>query len=369
MHYPREEMYTFLSEKKVFGPPSLNLQWHITDCCNFRCKHCYQETYSSEELPFQALNNIVEQYKELLDKTVQISKPFPVRGHINVTGGEPFVRDDFIELLEILSANRDYFSFGILSNGSYIDEKMAEKLRDLGVRNVQVSIEGLKKTNDKIRAPGSFDDAVSALKNLVRVGGIVTGISFTASQKNYREFSKVARLGCYLGVAMVWSDRLVPYGSGINMDCLSPEETREYVNSLYKAKKEAKQGNFRTRIGTHRALQFLGTDEQDANEQPYHCGAAEKVFIIMPNGDLCPCRRMPIIVGNVMRNPLKELFYTNDLFLKLRDRENISKGCEDCLYKLQCRGGLKCLSYAVTGDPFKADPGCWLASNEVSNRA
>jgi len=54
-------------------------------------------------------------------------------GHITVTGGEPFIRSDFLELLDILSANRKYFSFAILTNGSFIDDAMACHLRTLSL--------------------------------------------------------------------------------------------------------------------------------------------------------------------------------------------------------------------------------------------
>ncbi|MCK4818311.1 pyrroloquinoline quinone biosynthesis protein PqqE, partial [bacterium] len=51
--------------------------------------------------------------------------------------------------------------------------------------------------------------------------------------------------------------------------------------------------------------------------------------------------------------------YNSDLLRELRKRDHVSKGCENCLHFQQCGGGLRCLSYAVTGDPFMADPGCW----------
>ena len=73
---------------------------------------------------------------------------------------------------------------------------------------------------------------------------------------------------------------------------------------------------------------------------------------------------MPIRVGNLMETPLAELYYESSLFHALRNRNCISDGYQDCFYSKLCRGGLKCLSYAMTGDPFKADPGCWRTSKE-----
>ena len=106
----------------------------------------------------------------------------------------------------------------------------------------------------------------------------------------------------------------------------------------------------------HRALQFLV-----GGGRPYHCLAGDRLVTVLPNGDLYPCRRMPICVGNVMETPLIDLYYESSLFKALRNKDRISAGCETCPFWKECRGGLRCLSYAVTGDPFNADPGCWRA--------
>ena len=62
-----------------------------------------------------------------------------VRGHVTVTGGEPFVRRDFLDLLSVFRENRKHFSFAILTNGSLIDAPLARRLRELGPAFVQVS--------------------------------------------------------------------------------------------------------------------------------------------------------------------------------------------------------------------------------------
>ena len=79
---------------------------------------------------------------------------------------------------------------------------------------------------------------------------------------------------------------------------------------------------------------------------------------VQPNGDLLPCRRLPIPVGNLMKTSLVDLYYDSELFRALR-AHRVSEGCQSCAYSAQCRGGLRCLSFAVTGDPFQGDPGCW----------
>ena len=345
--------------ERAYAPGCLLLQWHITERCNLRCAHCYQESYAGDELGYPDLLEVLRQFKELLSLWRGGRRGKPVRGHVTVTGGEPFVRRDFLDLLGVLNANKEFFTFAILTNGGLIDATLARRLRALGPAFVQVSIEGKSATHDRIRGEGELERTVSAVRHLVRAD-VRTFISFTAHRSNFREFADVARLGRKLQVRRVWADRFIPLGAGSAMSdhVLSPEETREFFEVMRNAGAEAKRRWFnRTEVAAHRALQFLVNDGK-----PYFCSAGDSLITVQPNGDLFPCRRMPIWVGNLMDTPLVDLYHGSDLFRALRDRDRVSVGCQDCFYARVCRGGLKCLSYAMTGDPFNADPGCWHAS-------
>jgi radical SAM protein with 4Fe4S-binding SPASM domain len=335
---------------------NLVLQWHITERCNVRCAHCYQTAYTGEELPLHRQIEVLSQFEELLGTFKGPPGQTPVRGHITVTGGEPFIRKDFLDLLETFSSKKERFSFAVLTNGSFIDDSMARRLGKLYPAFVQVSIEGTGPTHDAIRGQGSYERTVTAIRHLVRQH-IRTFISFTAHRSNFREFTDVVQLGWQLGVSRVWSDRLIPQGSGsaIGDEALTPEETREFFEAMESLRNRARARRFiGTDVAMHRALQFLV-----AGGKPYHCTAGDTLITIQPNGDLYPCRRMPIKAGNVMEKPLAKLYYESDLFRELCNRDRVSDGCEGCFYARLCRGGLKCLSYAVSGDPFKRDPGCW----------
>jgi radical SAM protein with 4Fe4S-binding SPASM domain len=333
------------------------LQWHVTERCNLRCRHCYQEGYAGLELAFADLGSIVEQFKSLLERLEGETAPNGLQGHINVTGGEPFVREDFFDLLRILAENREHFSYAILTNGTLIDGTTARKLRAVRPKFVQISVEGSGPTNDAVRGRGVLDRAVAALECLRRED-VPTVISFTAHGANFREFPDVARLACELGVTRIWADRVVPCGRGAELAgaMLAPEAAREFFEIMQAARDQAARNYSRTEVSMGRALQFLvggGT--------PYRCVAGEDLVTVQSNGDLCPCRRMPIRVGNVMEAPLSELYYGSDVFRALR-LHRVSDGCGDCRFSRRCRGGLRCLAYAVTGNPFEPDPGCWLAA-------
>jgi radical SAM protein with 4Fe4S-binding SPASM domain len=346
-------------------PRRLLLQWHVTERCNLRCSHCYQDSYSARELSFPEQTGVIGQFEELLHVIGEETGGNRVRGHITVSGGEPFVRDDFLDLLETFHEKKRLFSFAILTNGTFIDDQMARRLKKLNPGFIQVSLEGTRTTHDRIRGNGNHRRTLTSIKNLVR-HGVRTFVSFTAFRSNFREFGEVAESTRRLGVSRVWADRLIPRGSasGMASEILTPEETMEFFTIMARASSRGRiRGIAGSPVTMKRALQFL-----TAGGEPYHCTAGDSLLTLQPNGDVYPCRRMPIRVGNLKETPLADIYRRSDLLRSLRNRDGVSKGCQGCFYAGLCRGGLKCLSYAVTGDPFTRDPGCWLESTRFSDR-
>ena len=284
------------------------------------------------------------------------------RSHITLTGGEPFVRPDFLSLLETIRA-RGEFGFSILSNGTLMDLELVGVLQRLAPGYVQVSVEGSKVTHDQIRGAGSFEQAVSGIQKLMKVG-IPVMISFTAQRKNFREFPQVAELGRTLGVYRVWADRMVPLGRGGHEDVLSSGETLEFMRLMLHERERLKRWGCKTEIAMHRALQFALP-----GGKPYRCLAGYSLMTLLPNGDICPCRRMPMVVGNLFSQSLTDLYLGSPLLRELRDWRRVPSGCESCFYAWTCGGGLRCLSSSVTGNPFVADPGCWMAEARKSARS
>jgi radical SAM protein with 4Fe4S-binding SPASM domain len=330
------------------------MQWHITDRCNLRCAHCYQDGYRDHGGGMAAWMPILEQFRAFLADTAP-----RIGGHITVTGGEPFAHAEFPALLETLAAHRKEFSFAILCNGTLIDADMSRRLATWAPRFVQVSIEGSPATHDAVRGTGNHAQVVAGIERLV-AAGVRTMVAFTAHRDNFREFAEVARLARRLKVARVWADRLIPQGQGEALCSLTRDETREFVESLRQARLQAESqldGRLRagTEIALHRALQFLG------GGPAYRCTAGDTLITVMPDGTLYPCRRLPLDAGNLYQTPLATL-YDGQLFRSLRNPAAAADGCGECVYERLCRGGLRCLAYAVNDSYTVADPGCWLTA-------
>ena len=321
------------------------LQWHLSEHCNLHCLHCYQDGHKPMMLKYDELVNIYEQYKELLKK-------LKMKGHINLTGGEPLCNPFFFRILDLIKKDSDLISFSILSNGTLIDEKMASRLASYHPYYVQVSLEGGKKINDYIRGKGTYKQIGKGIDNLKKEG-IFTSISFTATKINYQEFPKVVKYARKHHVDNVWSDRYIPLGKEDKSLMLDYQDTRKYLDIMNKEREKLIKKNISIpRISMYRALQF-----QMTNDFAYGCTAGDTLLTVMENGDLVPCRRMPIVIGNLLKDNMYHLYKNHPLLKELR-KNKIPDECQLCDDASMCHGGLKCLTYAIYNDLNHKDIGC-----------
>lgn len=324
------------------------MQWHLSENCNLKCLHCYQENHKPVQLSYENLAIIYNQFKELLKK-------LNMKGHINITGGEPLCNPHFFKILDLIKKDEEIISFSILSNGTLINEDIAKKIKSHNPYYVQVSLEGGKKINDYIRGTGTYEKIGKGIDNLKKYD-IFTSISFTATSTNYKEFPKVVKYAVKHKVDNVWSDRYIPLGDNEDKSLtLNVEQTQEYLNIMNNEREKLRNKRKNTTsISMYRALQF-----QKTNDFAYGCTAGDTLLTVMENGDLVPCRRMPIVVGNLLKDNMYEL-YKNSKVLKELRLNKIPDDCSECEHSEMCHGGLKCLTYALYKELNHKDIGCKL---------
>ena len=322
------------------------LQWHLSENCNLKCIHCYQENHKPICLKYNDLEKIYKQYKNLLKK-------LDMKGHINITGGEPLCNPFFFKILDLIKEDSDIISFSVLTNGTLITDEIAKKIKSYNPYYVQVSLEGSRKTNDIIRGKGTYKKISEGIKSL-KNQGIYTSISFTATKLNYKEFPKVVKLAKKLNVDNVWSDRFIPLGNSDKKLMMNYKETREYLEIMNKERNKLLKRKSNTSVSMRRALQF-----EPNNSFPYSCTAGDTLLTVMENADLVPCRRMPIVVGNLLKDDMYKLYKNNKILKDLR-KNTVPDDCKDCEHGKLCKGGLKCLTYAIYKDLNHKDVGCNL---------
>lgn len=285
------------------------------------------------------LTKIFDQFLEFLQEN-------DFKGHINFTGGEPFVFEYLFEMLDLCEQNN--ITFGILTNGTLLNNELVQRLKTYTcLRFVQISIDGLKKTHDSIRGEGNFDKAFQGIK-LLHKYNIQTMVSFTIHKKNFQELEKVIHYCRRHSVDRFWIDRLIPIGSNTE-DILSTEEYTEAVSILVK---EQKKG--RMQVHTNRAIQFL-----NGGDCIYHCSAGDDLLVILADGTLLPCRRLPLKIGNLLEDNMCYL-YKNSVILDELRNFSYPDECKKCSVKTLCKGGAKCLTYAINKTYNKKDINCYL---------
>lgn len=162
-----------------------SMQWHITDRCDQRCKHCYiyegKDKECSLELGLDTLEVILNDFIESCDRLER--DPFLV-----ITGGDPLLYARIWEFLELLK-DKD-LKFALLGNPFHLNYEVVKKLEELGCVNFQMSLDGLRETHDFIRKPGSFDATLDALKYF-EGSQINTAIMTTVSKTNIQEIPEL----------------------------------------------------------------------------------------------------------------------------------------------------------------------------------
>jgi radical SAM protein with 4Fe4S-binding SPASM domain len=313
------------------------------------CQHCYQDPkFIKKELKtkevFFLLEEFVKQIKgwRLPQESVRIS----------LTGGEPFLRNDFFEILQKCYKNREKFSYGVLTNGTFLTKENVKKLKELKVSYVQVSLEGLERVNDRIRGKGVFKKVVEGV-NLLKKEEVPVNLSMTLSRVNLSDVFGVIKLSKELKVSL-GIRRLVPFGTGqmLKKYILEPEELRKIWKIILRIKK-----NYWNRIGLGCEDGILTQDYY--NYVPGDCSAGYASFTIMPNGDVYPCRRLPIFLGNLAKKSFEQIYSRSKKMQKLRDINNVNDVCYSCPFFESCHGGAKCQAFSYFGDETAPDPQCW----------
>jgi len=337
------------------------LQWHLTARCNEECSHCYAK--GSPDLEPQLRNELpVEQCIKVLDNFDRFLKCNNLLGRINLTGGDPLLKDGLFDLIK--AAREKGIKVGILGNPRKLDAETASLLKDVGVFRYQLSIDGLQETHDRLRGrKGHFDDTLRALEVLDDIG-LPSVVMFTLSKENFKELPAVAELVAQHNVKVFDFARLVPQGRGKGLGMLSASEFRDVLVRMLGTYQKLEKDGCKTYFGRKEALWTLLYQELGLFKLPewngkLHtgCSAGSKVLTILADGTVYPCRRLPISVGKVPDDDVGDLIFNAKAHVELRDASKLEK-CRMCELLPYCRG-CPAVAFGATGDPFSPDPQCW----------
>jgi radical SAM protein with 4Fe4S-binding SPASM domain len=344
----------------INDPLEYFIQLHLTERCNLKCTHCYQSGKGSDEMSLAEIRSVIN---EVADMVGEWSAAYDVTfsSSFNITGGEPFLRQDIFDVLEEL-ANKGIDAY-LLSNGILINQDKAKRLAELEVKGVQISIEGPEDIHDSIRGRGSLKRSLAGVQNLLDAGLEVT-LNTTLSEINAPHFLDVITLASSVGVQKLGFSRLVPSGSGRNL--LDRMLAKEALKDLYSKIFSVNTGNLKIVTGDPVASQLRRPEDEDnASSFPSGgCAAGVSGLTILPDGTVTPCRRLPVPIGNVRTDSLREIWSTSEVLNSLRDRSSYEGKCGICKKWSACRG-CRAIAYEFSRAHNKTnylaeDPQCFL---------
>lgn len=350
--------------------------WNMTRACNLTCKHCYMDAGTKSgkgELTTAEAESFI---KGLADFKVPA---------ILFSGGEPLLRADFFHLAEFAA------SVGVRptlsTNGTLIDENVAEKLKKIGVTYVGISLDGLKGVNDSFRGKaGAFDDALKGIRACRSVNQRV-GLRFTINKHNAFELDSIFDFLEAESIDRVCFYHLVYSGRGRKMtgDDLSPVETRAVVDTIVRRSLDFAERGLKKEILTvdnhadGAYLYLLAKKEGDEKraaiikEQLMKNGGNRSGMAfgeVDPEGFVHPDQfTQHHTLGNVKDKPFGEIWCNaeSDILQGLKERKKLLKGrCATCRFLNVCNGNFRTRAEAVHGDFWASDPACYLTDEEIS---
>ncbi len=276
-------------QKRMPLPKSLCII--LTYRCNAKCNMCnvwHYPTRATEEITPKDLENLPSGL-----------------GFINVTGGEPFVRQDIGEIIEVIRPKTDRIV--ISTNGFFTDRivDLCEKYPDLGIR---ISTEGLQRTNDKIRGiPDGFDRTMRTLLTLRRMGMKDIGFGMTVQHMNCKDLLPLYEMSDALGYEFATatlhnSHYFHKLDNRIENKEMVCNELRKLIVALLKSKSLKKW--FRAYFNYGLINYVYG------GKRFLPCEMGTESCFIDPSGDVLACNGMDVKIsmGNIREQTFDEIW-------------------------------------------------------------
>jgi AdoMet-dependent heme synthase len=385
------EMNTPSMNPTPFARPYV-ISWNLTYRCNLACEHCYLDAGGTPLVGTQNFADRSELGTEECFRVIDEIAAFAPECLTILTGGEPLLRRDILEIVERAAKRGLWVVIG--TNGVRITENLARRLAAAGARGLSLSLDALDPDrHDRFRnVRGAWRNTVEGAEILGKTG-LPFIVQTTAGSHNLGELDAIADFAHERLAAKVWNLYfLVPTGRGQFVSDITPAQYDEVLASLYRIqRKYDRRMLVNAKCAPHyikTVLENAGTPT-DANPmnarlpQPHGvqtqptgapaglgvspirtysggaggCPAGTHYMGIRPNGDVTPCPYLPVFAGSLRTASLTDLWTSSDLFDRIRRRTSLGGRCGDCEMNAHC-GGCRARAYGMTGDLMAEDPLC-----------
>jgi len=359
--------------------------WETTAGCNLRCIHCRRMTVSDQLLPQDLTTS--DAFR-MIDEIVRVGRPVFV-----LSGGEPLFRPDIFDIARY--ASDAGLPVALATNGTLIDDEVAERIRKSGVQRASISFDGADAvTHDAFRGlQGSFDAAVRGFRAL-RKAGIPVQINTTVANHNKEQLDAMVRMAKSMDAIGLHLFLLVPVGCGVQIAEEQMINAREYeavLNWMYDMERSEPQLQLKATCAPHyfRIMHSRRADERRGGgtgelpasyDRQVHghpqgqmhaatkgCLAGTGVCFVSHRGEVFPCGYLPVEAGNIHRQTFAEIWQDSELFAELRDPDLLEGKCGFCQFKKVC-SGCRARSFGVTGNYMAEEPFCIYEPYQAGER-
>jgi len=371
LRYSRHSLGVTAGTTRTRGPVVV---WNCTKTCNLKCIHCYagsDATRNEGELT-------TKEAEQFIDDLSEFNVPV-----LLLSGGEPFIREDIIYLAQYAVSKGIRVTFS--TNGTLISERIARKLKEIGVSYVGISLDGIGEVNDKFRGKkGAFDQAVRGIENCLAVGQKV-GLRFTINKHNYLDIDDIFTFVKEENIPRVCFYHLVYSGRGSKMinEDITHEETRKVLDLIIRKTAEFHECGLNKEILTvdnhcdgvylYQKLKKIDSIRADRVYELLKRNGGNRTGIAIGQvdwyGDVHPDQfTQNHTFGNIKEEKFANIWTKSEhpILRGLKDRKPLLKGrCARCQWLNLCNGNFRARAEAVTGNFWESDPACYLTDSEI----
>jgi len=327
---------------------TFHIQWHITDNCNLRCKHCYQENFTSKnDLPLEKLIYIFFNICDFLKKENK-------KLVLDITGGEPFLHNDWWGLTEEILKSEMVRDIGIITNGFFLEDKIICRIEKNKIR-LKLSTEGVDKETYEFFRGKNFEKFINVCE-MIKTIKTEKFLMVTLLEKNWEQIFKIFDFAYKYNFEGVVIERFIPYGLGKNLkeDSISFEKwilITKFLHELCNIEFDIWD------IIEYRGY-MIKVKKKEYELYGSECIVGKDGIAVMPDGTVFPCRRFPLPIGNLLNEKLIYIWKNSEVLNLIRNKEFLKGKCKNCIMK-NCYG-CRALVYSLYGDFLGEDPLCYL---------
>jgi len=348
--------------------------WEVTKSCLLSCRHC-RATAIKSSLPGELDR---ESGLRLIDQLLEFGAPYPA---LLLTGGDPLMRSDVFDLIRH-ATRRGIYTAVAASVTPLLARDRLQLMKSLGVEIVSVSLDGATAAvHDGIREiEGTWQATLDTIAAASQCG-LRMQVNTTVMKSNLPQLADIFHLAREQG-AVAWEVFfLVRTGRGSALENPEPGECEEVAHFLYEATQygipvRTSEGPHFRRVSLQRQKDpqarasgelssFLSARLRELEGEPKNppsvrvnaTGDGKGIIFIGHNGDVHPSGFLPIFLGNVTKQNLKDIYTSHPLLVGMRDPARLKGRCGLCEYAAVC-GGSRSRANAEYQDPFQEDPAC-----------